>query len=133
MTASVALILWLGSTFRGFIVGLWHEGKLYHFATCTGAHTEQLAMTDTHVTWVMRDRHRRLELVAERAEGGLILGPTRTEMGKRVHETLRASVHVRLTRGAQVLFEGTGRHAGLEAHGDLERLLVASPSFRTRG
>jgi hypothetical protein len=49
-------------------------------------------------------------------------------MGKRVHETLRASVRVRLTRGAQALYEGSGRHAGLEAHGDLERLLGASPS-----
>jgi tocopherol cyclase len=132
VTASVALIPWLGSAFRGFIVGLWHEGRLYRFATYTGAHTEVLAMTDKQVTWVIRDRHHTLELLTERAEGGLILGPTRIEMGKRVHETLRATVRVRLTRGAQVIFEGTGRHAGLEAHGDLDRLLGASPSMDDR-
>jgi hypothetical protein len=32
--------------------------------------TEHLAMTDKHVTWVTRDRHHTLELLAERAEGG---------------------------------------------------------------
>jgi tocopherol cyclase len=132
VTASVALIPWLGNVFRGFIVGLWHEGQLHRCATYIGAHTEQLEMTDSHVTWTMRDRHHRLELLAERAEGGLILGPTRMEMGKRVHETLRASVHVRLTRGTQVLYEGMGRHAGLEAHGDLDRLLGTSPSMDDR-
>jgi len=128
LTASVALIPWLSGAFRGFIVGLWHEGKLYRFAPYTGAHVEHLTMTDKHVTWVIRDRYHTLELLAERAEGGLILGPTRLEMGKRVHETLRAAVRVRLTRAAQVLYEGSGRHAGLEAHGDLDRLLGASPS-----
>jgi len=132
VTASVALIPWLGSAFRGFIVGLWHEGKLYRFATYTGARITHLAMTDEHVTWVMRDRRHTLELLAERAEGGLILGPTRLEMGKRVHETLRASVHVRLTRGAQLIYEGAGRHAGLEAHGDLDRLLGIRPSAGDR-
>ncbi len=36
-------------------------------------------------------------------------------MGKRVDETLKASVQVKLTtRAGAVLFEDTGRHAGLE-------------------
>jgi tocopherol cyclase len=33
LTASVATIPWLGSWFRGFIVGLWHNDKLYRFTT----------------------------------------------------------------------------------------------------
>jgi hypothetical protein len=128
----VALIPWLGSVFRGFIVGLWHDGNLYRFATYTGARIEQLAMTDHDVTWAIRDRHHTLELHADRAEGGLVLGPTRLEMGKRVHETLRASVRVRLIRGTQVLYEGTGRHAGLEVHGDLDQLLGAGSAVDNR-
>ena len=39
--------------------------------------------------------------------------------------SLNASVRVRLAQGARVLFEQTGRHAGLEAQGDLARLLNA--------
>jgi hypothetical protein len=45
-------------------------------------------------------------------------------MGKRVDETLNATVDVRLSTSAgQTLFSGRGRHAGLEVHGELERLL----------
>ena len=36
-TASEAMIPWLRSSFRGFIIGLWHAGRLYRFATYTGA------------------------------------------------------------------------------------------------
>jgi tocopherol cyclase len=128
VTASVALIPWLQRAFRGFIVGVWLGGELYRFATYTGARIEQLEATDSHVRWRMRDRSCALDLVAERAQGGLIRGPTRTDMGTPVHETLNASVHVRLVQGTHVLFEGTGRHAGLEAHGDLARLIGTRPT-----
>ena len=60
---------------------------------------------------------------------GLIRGPSVRAMGVRVAESLSASVEVRLTRlrgrQATVIFEGTGRYAGLEVEGDLERLLEA--------
>jgi len=45
-------------------------------------------------------------------------------MGKRVLETLNASVHVRLeTLQGATLFEGPGAHTGLEVMGDLPQLL----------
>ena len=51
-------------------------------------------------------------------------GPTRQDMGKRVDETLNAPVDVRLSTATGVeIFTGCGRHAGLEVHGDLARLL----------
>ena len=125
LSASIAIIPWLRSSFRGFIVGLWHEGVLHRFATYTGALTESLAIDGERVTWSLRDRRLRLEMVAARAAGGRLASPVRTEMHKRVDETLSSQVAVRLTRLADggVLFEGRGRCAGLEVHGDLERLL----------
>ena len=124
LSASIAIIPWLRSSFRGFIVGLLHEGVLHRFATYTGAQTEALAIDDEHVTWSVRDRRLRLEMVAARAAGGLLASPVRTEMHKRVDETLSAEVSIRLSRrDGGVLFEGRGRCAGLEVHGDLERLL----------
>jgi len=125
LTASVAIIPWIGRAFPGFIIGLWRQGQLMRFATYSGARIEKLQVTDDHVTWTVRNRQHRLEMQAARAEGGLLLGPTREDMGKRVNETLRATVDVRLSTLAGVtLFAGQGRHAGLEAHGDLERLLA---------
>ncbi|GAB4553298.1 MAG: tocopherol cyclase family protein [Anaerolineae bacterium] len=126
LTASIATIPWVGRTFGGFIIGFWQAGKLYRFATYTGAKVEKLHVTDDFVTWIVRDRLHRLEMTASRAGGGLLHEPTRQEMHKRVEETLKASVEVCLTRlkdGYEV-FSGTGRNAGLEVQGNLSRLLV---------
>jgi hypothetical protein len=126
LTASVAVIPWLRGSFPGFIVGLWHKGVLYRFATYTGARIEKLDIASEVVTWVIRDRHHRLEMQAVRAEGGLIQAPTTADMGRRIAETLSACVEVALyaLEGShpRLLFQGSGRHAGLEAVGDLARL-----------
>jgi len=134
LTASVALIPWLRRSFRGFIVGLWRAGALYRFATYTGARMEALELTDTHVHWALsgvtgppgaRGRYR-LELEAERAEGGLLHAPDRVSMVERVVESLTATVAVRLTAlddGGRVAFEDVGRYAGLELGGDLTTIL----------
>jgi hypothetical protein len=128
LTASVALIPWRRSEFRGFIVGLWVQGELFRFATYTGARTTRLDIDDLHVTWTLRSRAGDvLELRAERQRGGLLHAPIRTEMHRRVEETLDARVHVRLTRrDGQVVLSDVGECAGLEVHGDLERLLATS-------
>jgi hypothetical protein len=124
ITGSVAIIPWLGSAFRGFIVGLWHDQQLYRFATYTGARLENLVVTDERVVWVLRDRDYCLEVNAQRARGGLLLGPTRLEMGKRVDETMLSTVDIRLSAvSGKLIFSGSGRNAGLEAHGDLDRLV----------
>lgn len=120
------MIPWRGSAFRGFIIGLWLDGRLYRFATYTGARTESLMLQDEQVDWVVSDRRLRLEMQAMQAGGGLIYGPTPHNMGRRVDETLDASLRVRLSEcGGGVLFEGRGRHAGLEINGDIQRLLAA--------
>jgi len=129
LTGSIAIIPWVRQAFPGFIVGFWHGGKLHRFATYTGARTEQLAVTDEHVHWVLRNRTHRLQLFAERGESnafGLLKGPNTVEMGKRVAESLTAVVNVELseTNGARrVLFAGNGRNAGLEVH-DVQALLA---------
>lgn len=125
ITASVAIIPWVRRAFPGFIVGLAHNRTLYRFATYTGARIEHLAITDDYVDWTVRDNRHRLAMRATRSQGGLLLGPTRVEMGKRVDETLSAIVDVRLsTLAGRELFHGQGRYAGLEAHGNLDKLLA---------
>jgi hypothetical protein len=124
LTASIAVIPWLGSTFRGFIVGLWHQGQLYRFATYTGAKTESLMITDNQVIWIIRDRRHRLEMTARRMEGGLLHAPTRSEMLQRVEETMLASVDVRLTSLAgEIVFAEHGGNTALEVSGNLGQLL----------
>jgi hypothetical protein len=129
LTASVANIPWLRGSFPGFIIGLWLDGKLYRFATYTGARIAALEIDDERVIWIVQDKRHRLEMQAVRTRGGLINAPTTHDMGRRIVETLDATVDVRLLATGngqeQVLFEGTGRHAGLEAIGDLAHLQAA--------
>ena len=68
----------------------------------------------------------RLEIVAWRAEGGLLHSPERVVMLQRVLESLTARIDVRLlalTGGQEgVIFERTGRHAGLEIVGPIQEI-----------
>jgi len=125
ITASVAIIPWLGNSFKGFIVGFWLDGKLHRFTTYLNSKIESLEITEDNVVLVLRNRIHRLKLNARRAQGGLLRGPTPQDMGGRVMETLSASIDVRLeTSQGNLIFEGTGEHAGLEVVGDLQRLLA---------
>ena len=127
LTASTALIPWLRSEFRGHIVGLKHRGELHTFATYTGAVTTSLDIDDDAVRWRMRSKQGAvLEMTADRPRGGLLHAPIRTEMHRRVEETLDATIGVRLLdpRG-RVLLDDVGTCGGLEVHGDLERLVAA--------
>lgn len=125
---SIAIIPYMGITFPGFIIGFWHKNRLHRFATYTRAKTEHLAISDTQVDWVVRNGRQRLTIQAQRAQGGLLYGPTRENMSDRVGETMLATVQVKLTavkgNSERLLFEGTGRNAGLEIHGDTTRLLA---------
>ncbi|MDZ4768756.1 MAG: tocopherol cyclase family protein [Chloroflexota bacterium] len=124
--ASVAITPFISLWFPGFLAGLWHDRTFYRFATYTGARTEMLTITEAAVTWVVGDRARRLEVYATRAEASLLPGPNRADMGTRVPETLKASIHIRLTeRAGGVIFDDTGECAGLEVAGDVDKLLAA--------
>ena len=127
LTASVAIIPWLRGAFTGFIAGLWHEGRLYRFATYTGARLIRQETTADAVTLHYVDGGRsgyRLEIVATHAHGGLLHSPERVAMLQRVMESLTSTIQVRLVEigSERRVFEGEGRHAGLEVVGDLPAL-----------
>jgi tocopherol cyclase len=125
LTASAAIIPWGKRTFDGFIAGLLLDGKLHRFATYSGARLEDYSIKDHEANLVFSDRNKRLELLATRAEGGLLQAPTLAQMDRRIAETLSAQVEVRLLsrkgKSWAVEFEDTGRHAGLEVIGELNR------------
>lgn len=137
LTASVARIPWLGSGFRGFIVGFLHDQQLYKFASYTGAEIERLQVTTDKIFWDMRGwvsyknqrTEGRLSIVAHRADEGvdLLHAPMRTAMLQRVLESLTGIVDVTLSVKCEdhwsKLFSGRGRHAGLELGGDLKEIL----------
>ncbi|MBW4436426.1 MAG: hypothetical protein KME04_04790 [Pleurocapsa minor GSE-CHR-MK-17-07R] len=126
-SASVAVVPLLGGWFPGFLAGVSIDGVRHVFATYTGARSTKLEVTDDHVLWVLEDNSKRLEIFATRADATLLPGPNRHDMGTRVPETLKATIHVKLTEhGASVaLLDDTGECAGLEVAGDVDRLRAA--------
>lgn len=125
LVASVALIPWVRSTFRGFIVGLRTPERLHVWATYNGSREIDLRIDDSHVVWSLEGPDGRLDLRAERRRGGLLHAPIRTRMHERVEETLDAVVDVTLTDSSgEILIDTQATSAGLEVHGDLTRLLA---------
>jgi tocopherol cyclase len=124
LVASVAIIPWLHSSFRGFIIGFKHDGKLNKWSTYNRAKETSLLIDDSHVLWHLQGPDGRLELKAERVRGGLLHAPLRTAMYQRVEETLDATIEIKhLDKHGVLLYEGKATCAGLEVFGDIERLL----------
>lgn len=125
LVASVALIPWLTGSFRGFVIGFKHNGKLNRWSTYNGSKELLLRIDDSHVFWSITGPDGVLELKAARVRGGLLHAPLRTAMYQRVEETLDAVVEIKHTAtDGRLLYQGSGSCAGLEVFGDLEKLLA---------
>lgn len=120
---SVAIIPWLGSAFRGYIIGLRHNGKLHKWTTYNRSKEISLKIDDTHVSWELKGPSGRLEIKAERKAGGLLHAPLRTAMYQRVEETMLSTIHIsHFNRNGELIFKDDGSCAAMEVFGDLERL-----------
>jgi len=130
LTASVARIPWLGSSFTGHIVGLWLRGRLYRFATYTGAKVSRLEVSPEKMALTVEDRRYALEIRCRRQEGAVLAAPSEGEMTGRIVEAMTATVDVCLSAkdrdGLTRVFADTGRLAGLEVAGDTDCLLAGA-------
>jgi len=122
LMASVAHIPWLGSYFIGFISGFWLDGRLFKFATYTGAR-KFLKISDEQVELILKNPKTELRLLAKQASGTALRSPISGEMTGKVQESLQAEVQAELLENGRRIFEGIGRNAGLEVAGEVEILL----------
>ncbi|MCB9081128.1 MAG: hypothetical protein H6555_05410 [Lewinellaceae bacterium] len=114
---SIARIPWLGSHFNGFLGGFLHAGTLHRFTTYTGARLE-VSRFEHKLNVVLRDKHKRLEIVAHQAPGtGELLSPIQGDMTGKVNESLQAHLDVRFFLQGELVFSGQGQTAGLEVAG----------------
>ncbi|HAD11386.1 MAG TPA: hypothetical protein DCF33_03000 [Saprospirales bacterium] len=121
LMASAAHIPWLGSHFIGFISGFWLEGRLFKFATYTGA-KKYLTISDTEVSLTFRTPGTELRILAKQAPGTALISPLSGEMKGKIQESLQATLQVELWEKGRRIFEDTGRNAGLEVAGTVEVL-----------
>ena len=127
LMASIANIPWLGRSFDGFLIGLWHNGRLHRFTTYTGARIAGLRYAQGKLNIDVRSRRSRIEIEVSNRRGAELRTPVLGEMLGRLSESLTAETRVRFYRQAQsgeeLVFEGLGRHTGLEVEGELPATL----------
>ncbi len=124
LSASVARIPWRGSHFIGFIVGFLLEGRLYRFATYTGARMKAAIDEGKRtVRLSFSDRRYRLDITAVTGSAGALISPVSGSMTGKVNESMSATIDLQFSEGQKARFRGKGRNAGLEVAGPVEELL----------
>jgi len=126
VTLSVARIPWLGSAFTGIIAGVLLGGRLYRFATYTGARLEHMRSAGGNADIVIADRTHRLHVRLSGAHPGLLRSPVLGGMDGTVLETLSGTMHVVLEAHAggssEVLLDATSTRAAIEMMDDKRML-----------
>ncbi|MBK6930273.1 MAG: hypothetical protein IPH12_05190 [Saprospirales bacterium] len=122
LMASVAHIPWLRGAFIGFISGLWLDGRLFRFATYTGA-KHYLKLGPDSVTLIFKGPKTELRIQANQAIGVALRSPIAGEMTGKINESLQAGIRAELLENGKRLFEGTAQTAGLEVAGDVDLLV----------
>lgn len=124
--ASVAKIPWLGSSFVGFIAGVWVNNQLIQFTTYNSTKLRKSWVDNEKVEMVMENKKYRLEILAHRHETTELASPILGFMEGRINESMTSRIDVELfdKRNKRVLFQGTGRNTGLEVAGNVHEILV---------
>ncbi|MFO7617246.1 MAG: tocopherol cyclase family protein [Bacteroidales bacterium] len=126
LKASVARIPWLGSSFTGFIAGLWHEGRLYPFTTYNGSRLVRSVAGLEQVELIFANRNYRMEILARRDHATLLASPLAGFMDGRIAESMTSDVTISLfdaKSGASIL-KDHGRNLALEVAGNISEILV---------
>lgn len=121
LMASVAHIPFLGSYFIGFIGGFWLDGRLFRFATYTGAKKQLDVGTET-VSLIFKNPKTELRMLARKGASGTLVSPISGEMTGKINESMQATIEVELLENGRRIFAETGRNAGLEVAGAVEIL-----------
>ncbi|MEP7197508.1 MAG: tocopherol cyclase family protein [Saprospiraceae bacterium] len=126
LKASVAKIPWLGSSFVGFIAGLWWRGQLIEFTTYNFTHLRKSYADQHQVVLVMENKSYILEINAYRDSTTALVSPIQGFMDGRVEESMTANIEVRLFDKKQkcLLLHDVGRNAGLEVAGAIEEIQI---------
>jgi tocopherol cyclase len=126
LKASVAKIPWLGSSFTGFIAGLWFKNRLYRFTTYNGSHLVKSYANNEKVELILENRKYRIEIIVQRYNSTELTSPIAGFMEGRISESMTDLIEVRLLdkKTQKMIFQDTGRNGGVEVAGKVEEIQV---------
>jgi hypothetical protein len=126
LKASVANIPWLGSSFVGYIAGLWFNNQLYQFTTYNGSKLRKSFADNKKVELIMENKNFRLEILAHREKATKLASPISGFMNGRIEESMTSKIDVILfdKKANLILLNDTGRNAGLEVAGNINEIFI---------
>jgi hypothetical protein len=127
LTASIAKIPWLRSAFRGFIIGLFWDGKLYRFTTYTGAKLTQVTVKGCEISFSVNSSRYELRVKAVTGKQGHLDAPGDSQLLTRVSESLDSEIFLELYekvgKNNYLKFKDHATPAAAEANGNLQLIL----------
>ena len=126
LKSSVAKIPWMGTSFVGFIAGVWLYDRLIEFTTYNFSKLRKSYADEDKVELVYENSKHRLEILAHREAATSLASPIGGFMDGRIEESMTAKIEVQLfdKKAKNYLLEDTGRNAGLEVAGKVEEIMV---------
>lgn len=126
LKASVANIPWLGSSFVGFIAGLYVDNQLFEFTTYNRTKLSLSVASKRFVKLRFENSRHTLEITAYRNAATELASPITGFMDGRISESMSSRLDVQLSehKSGKVVFKDTGRNVALEVAGRIEEISV---------
>lgn len=126
LKVSVAKIPWMGSSFVGFIAGLYFDDKLIQFTTYNQSKLLKSFADNNEVEIILQNKKYRLEIKVQRSDTTELASPILGFMDGRISESMTSTVYARLIDipDDKMVFEDTGRNTGLEVAGKLSEIII---------
>jgi hypothetical protein len=122
---SLARIPWLTGHFPGFLSFVTINNEVYRFATYNNSKIKTLKIENDKVELLLANKKHTLSVLVERKISGVLKAPVKGEMERKIAESLDANISIKLhNRKGDILYEGEGKHAGLEIVGDVSQYIL---------
>lgn len=124
--SSVAKIPWIGSSFVGFIAGVWLYDRLFQFTTYNSTKLRRCLIDHEKVELALENANYLLEIFARREEATELASPIQGLMDGKIEESMCSEISVQLTdkKANKVILDDTGRNAALEVAGKIEEIII---------
>lgn len=122
----IAKIPWRQRSFLGLISGLWHDNKLYRFATYTGSKIDYLKFKDQEINIKVSDKKYNLFIEAIPGNTGSLQAPVKGAMTGNVMESISGIASIKLSdkKTDRMILESKARCCGMEIAGNMQELLT---------
>lgn len=114
---SLAHIPFMGTSFQGFICNFTFDCHEYRFATYNNSRVKRIKNNSNMLEFNIVKGKYNLHINAEiTLDSGSLKAPDKGAMSVQIKEGLSGTVKIKLTKGTEILFQGTGNKCAIEVY-----------------